>query len=120
MADPITTLLVLYFITPATSDSNVNTSEEKRILEAKKIWTLQSTSQIPTENPSMCVSIGTKLIQQFTNVSTMTVRAYCLCPEKTEDNDVCFNQRETEKKGLAAQPHVGTIVTLGPNGAMKK
>jgi hypothetical protein len=53
-----TTLLILYFTTPA--ETVHLKPEQKPKYETKKVWTLQSTSQIPTENPNMCVSIGTK------------------------------------------------------------
>src|ERR1700730_2218079 len=130
MPDPVsnifqTTLLILYFTTPASTVPQM-TAEQKKVYEAKKIWTLQSTSEVPTENPNMCVAIGTNFFHEFTELGNLTIRAYCLCPEKVIDNDACFNKRKKdaeiaksiESKGLRAPPPSGTIIRLGPNSTL--
>src|SRR5262249_5214965 len=119
MADPVlgmfqTTLLVLYFVSPA---QNVKAPFVKKDLESSKVWSLQATSQIPTENPNMCAAMGIKLIHEFDDVSTVTVRAYCMCPEKVIKNDICYNRIEAERKLLSLAPgaKTGTIIRLGPD-----
>jgi hypothetical protein len=107
MADPIinlfqTTLLVFYFITPA---ETVHISPGKKAgFEKTKIWTLQSTSQIPTENPTMCAANGKLLLKRFEQVSTVAVRAYCLCPEHTTGaDDICDKEKDANAKLFSAQ-----------------
>jgi hypothetical protein len=119
MADPVsaafqTTLLILYFVTPAV---NIPQGQSKKAFETKAIWTLQSTSQIPLENSDICSQMGTKLINQFKHVYTITVRAYCLCPQG-DGNKVCFNNQaqiatfaQQATHGEKSQP---TIMLLGP------
>jgi hypothetical protein len=117
-----TTLLVLYFTTGATTVKVDKTTKPK--FEAKKLWTLQTTNQIPTENPNMCLSIGLQYIHEFDEVSTVTVRAYCICPEATDGNDACFNQKTRDEnspriKSLKANvPKTGTILRLGPDSTL--
>ena len=134
MADPVltsaaaakllqTTLLVLYFTTDATT-VKIN-QKTKPKFEATKLWTLQTTSQIPTDNPNMCLSIGVQYIHEFDEVSTVTVRAYCICPEASLDNDACFNQKGLDKKSARIQsiapivPTTGTILRLGPDSTLQ-
>jgi hypothetical protein len=125
-----TTLLVLYFTTGATT-VKVNT-KTKPEFEKKKIWALQSTSQIPTENPNMCLSIGLKYIHEFDEVSTVTVRAYCICPgtgvaatqTETQTNDACLNQQRLDAlnpriQALPAGAPQATIIRLGPNSTLQ-
>jgi hypothetical protein len=109
-----TTLLILYFVTPAV---NIPPGASKKVFETNAIWTLQSTSQISLENSDVCRQMGTKLINQFKHVYTITVRAYCLCPQG-DGNTVCFNnQKEIDTfknqatHGEHSQP---TIKLLGP------
>ena len=124
MPDPVTnvfqtTLLVLYFITPA---ETVNISGKKSDFENTKLWTLQATSQIPTENPSMCVANGKLLIAKFDRVSTVAVRAYCLCPERlTGTGDACDKERDENKKTFGLMkltPPPAAIVPIGPDTEM--
>lgn len=110
-----TTLLLLYFVTPA-----VNThGENKKEFESKAIWTLQATSQIPFENSAICSQLGTKLINQFSKVYTVTLRAYCLCPHG-DGSKVCFNNQEERENFInsltAGRPRKSepTIIPLGP------
>jgi hypothetical protein len=119
MADPLstafqTTLLILYFVTPAV---NVPGGEGKKVFETKTIWTLQSTSQISLEDSDTCHKMGTKLINQFKHVYTITVRAYCLCPHG-DGNKVCFNNQngldEFKSHATHGQESGPTIMLLGP------
>jgi hypothetical protein len=121
-----TTLLVLYFTTTATTVKVDQTSKPK--YEKTKIWTLQSTSQIPTENPNMCLTIGTQYIHEFDDVSTMTVRAYCICPEAAmaeKEKNACFNQQQRDQNSArmrSIQPPgapSATILRLGPNSTLE-
>jgi len=70
-----TTLLLLYFIAPATKGLKD---------ETKVVWTLQSTVQIQFKSPEACRRIGMQLIDDIEPVVTMTVRAYCLCEDGNE------------------------------------
>jgi hypothetical protein len=117
MAEPVstlfqTTLLILYFVTPAV---NVPIGETKKDFESTAVWTLQSTSQITLENSDVCSQMGTKLINQFNHVYTVTVRAYCMCPHG-DGNKVCFNNQniiDSFAKDTKKQP-TATIIPLGP------
>jgi hypothetical protein len=107
-----TTLMILYFVTPAV---NVPKGETKKDFETKAVWALQSTSQITLENSDVCSQMGTKLINQFNHVYTITVRAYCMCPQG-DGNKVCFNNQNTFDnftKDKKNQP-TATIIPLGP------
>lgn len=110
-----TTLLLLYFITPA---ANVPTSETKDAQEKKAIWTLQSSSQISLPDPDTCISTALQMMAEIKPVRTLTVRAYCLCPHGT-GNKECFNDERfhafiAEKKegGAVARP---TVQAIGPS-----
>ena len=113
-----TTLLVLYFVTPAATVDL--TGIDKAKFEQTKLWTLQSTSQIMTENPDMCVANGKLLIDTFANVSTVSVRAYCLCPQNVRKKDVCDKARAAMQtlavKGIKPPP--AAIIPIGPNTPM--
>ncbi len=135
MPDPVTTifqttLLVLYFITPAATVHLKPGQKEKEKFETTKVWTLQSTSQISTENPNMCAVNGKLLLQKFEQVSTVTVRAFCLCPEHlTGSGDICDKAQQesvesfsksnkvTEDKARELAPP-DTIVPIGPDTPM--
>jgi hypothetical protein len=67
-----TTLLILYFISPAQKGPKD---------EANRIWTLQSTVSMQFTSHDACKIIGNQLINDIKPVATMTVRAYCLCPD---------------------------------------
>jgi hypothetical protein len=125
MPDPITnifqtTLLVMYFITPA---ETVHLKPgQKTDFEKSKIWTLQSTNQIPTENPNMCVANGKLLLQEFEQVSTIAVRAYCLCPEHpAAPGDACDKAKGKNLDFFTAKhltPPPATIIPIGPDTLM--
>jgi hypothetical protein len=87
-----TTLLILYFIT---SPAHIPPGE-KKVQEIKANWTLQTTSQLQTEDPNSCVSLGKKMIKEFEPVNTSTIRLYCICPKEAV-SEVCFNQEEKKK-----------------------
>jgi hypothetical protein len=119
-----TTLLVLYFITPA---ETVNlgpapgSTDKKKAFEKTKIWTLQSTSQIPTETPNMCVANAKLLYEKFQLVSTVTIRTYCLCPANPPPNNVCDEAQKAQtnaflEKGKSPPPAV--IIEIGPDTPM--
>ena len=123
MVDPVTTmfqttLLVLYFVTPA--ETAHLQPGKKSDFEKSKIWTLQSTSQIPTENPDMCVANGKLLIAQFEQVSTVTVRAYCLCPEHTGSNNACDRAKQKNIASFLGKgsPPPAAIAPIGPDTPM--
>lgn len=99
-----TTLLLLYFVSPP-----VNGPKN----EAKRIWTLQSTSQIQTPTPKACVVIGNQMIEEILPVSTMTVRAYCLCAHG--DGNACVQSQDLQPFARApnAEPRP-TVQRLGP------
>jgi hypothetical protein len=117
-----TTLVVLYFTTAA---KTVTVNEKtKPDFEKHNIWTLQSTSQIPTENPNMCLELGVLYIHEFDDVSTITVRGYCMCPDealKVDDNNACINQKKKDiakKKAFVVGKPQATIIRLGPNSTV--
>lgn len=110
-----TTLLLLFFVVPP---AHVPPGESKVVQETKGVWTLQSTSQIQTQNPDMCISIAKKMMKEVDPVNTLTVRAYCLCPAGNGSN-LCFNDDEHAKAMTmaitkpAAMPRP-TVQTIGP------
>jgi hypothetical protein len=113
MAEPTTggvfstTLLLLYFITPA---ANVPAGETKDVQEKKAIWTFQSASQIELSDPDICTSTALQMMDEIRPVRTMTVRAYCLCPNGIEyqGNKECFNEEEFNRH--IAQKRLGEFV----------
>jgi hypothetical protein len=121
-----TTLLVLYFVTPAETvhlpSLNGNKAlAAKEAFEKTKIWTLQSTSQVSTESPYMCVANGKLLQEKFAQVSTATVRLYCLCPEDSVKNKDPNCEKEQQRTGRlklldknGASPPAA-IIEIGPD-----
>jgi hypothetical protein len=95
-------LLILYFTTPAAPGAKV---------ESKKVWTLQSTSQMEFHSSEACHRIGKQLIAYVQPVATMTVRAYCLCEAGT--GTVCPTDTE-HLVGPDVKP-VPTVEPLGPS-----
>jgi hypothetical protein len=125
MADVVTsmlqtTLLVLYFTAPAKTVHLDGTPAAKDAFEKTQTWTLQSTSQISTENPDMCVTNGVLLLQKFAAVSTVTVRLYCLCPQQqsANNNNVCDHAKQENARALSRFNKVAppaAIIEIGPN-----
>jgi hypothetical protein len=117
-----TTLLVLYFIAPAKTVHLDGSLKAKQTFEKSQTWILQSSSQIPTENPNMCVADGILLLQKFAEVSTVTVRLYCLCPEQAvKKYKVCDQARQENAKALARfnlGPPPTAIIEIGPGTQM--
>jgi hypothetical protein len=117
-----TTLLVLYFTTPATmsipSDYFTKEKHLKADYEATKIWTLQSTSQIPVEDPDMCVALGEEFIHQFDTIGTVTVRAYCMCPRADNSRDICHDKQDKTIQLMSKLQEIpaatSAIISLGP------
>src|SRR5215813_9613294 len=83
-----TTLLLMFFTTPPANGPKV---------ESESFWSLQSTSQIPAENPEMCTKLAWDMINEIKPVRTLTVRAYCLCPAGN-GTDLCFNAEEANRQ----------------------
>lgn len=78
----------MYFVTPAAPGPKV---------ESKRVWTLQSTSQTEFDQPNDCFSIGQQVLAAIEPVATMTVRAWCLCPNVQDQ--VCESQaKKTTQK----------------------
>jgi hypothetical protein len=117
-----TTLLVLYFIAPAKTISLNGTTEAKDTFEKSQLWTLQSTSQVSTENPNECVADGILLRQKFAPVSTVTVRLYCLCSEQAVKNYPVCDQAKKESVPLLARSKLGppptAVIEIGPGTQM--
>ena len=64
-------LLLLFFVTsPAPGPKD----------ESKRVWTLQSTTQIEMDGTDACHRIGRDMMAYIKPVGNLTVRAYCLCP----------------------------------------
>jgi hypothetical protein len=93
-----TTLLILYFISPAQKGPKD---------EANRIWTLQSAVSMQFTSHEACRDNGNQLINDIKPVATMTVRAYCLC----EDSQVAAAAGESAgskcKKGDATTEELG-------------
>lgn len=114
MAEPTaglfpTTLLLLYFITPAV---NIPSGENKDAQEKKDIWSFQSSSEIQLPDPDTCTSTALQMMAEIKPVRTMTVRAYCLCPHGMENrgNKECFNEEAVQAR--IAQQKKGEIQTV--------
>jgi hypothetical protein len=106
-----TTLLLMFFVSPP---MHVPKGETKAVLETKSVWTLQSTTQIQTQNPYMCGKIAKDMMDEIEPVQTLTVRAYCLCPAGNGTN-LCFNEEQIRAllaKKLRPRP---TVQPIGPN-----
>ena len=71
-------VLILYFVT---TPAHI-TRQKKKVQEINANWTLQTTSQLQTEDPDSCVWLGKKMIKEFEPVNTSTIRLYCICPER--------------------------------------
>jgi hypothetical protein len=105
MADPVTagvfptTLLLLYFTTPA---ANLPANETKDMQEKKALWTFQSSSEISLPDPDTCTSTALQMMAEIKPVRTMTVRAYCLCPNSKVGNKERFNDKD--EKGHFVKP----------------
>ncbi|WLA40200.1 hypothetical protein QNJ95_01050 [Bradyrhizobium elkanii] len=82
--------MILYFVT---SPAHIPTGEKKKVQEMNANWTLQATSQVQTEDPDSCASLGIKMAKEFEPVNTSTIRLYCVCPKGSE-SEVCFNKEE--------------------------
>jgi hypothetical protein len=106
-----TTLLLLFFITPPANGPKV---------ESTSLWTLQSTSQLQTQDPEMCVQIALDMMKEVKPVKTLTVRAYCLCPAGNGSN-LCFNEDEARAAISSADPKRprATVLPIGPNTTIK-
>jgi len=108
-----TTLLLLYFVT---SPASVPKGTPKETLEKTSVWTLQSASQIPTQNPDMCTKIAVDMINEIAPVATLTVRAYCLCPAGN-GSDKCFNEEQLQRElsnTRSQLPIAPTVQRIGP------
>jgi hypothetical protein len=103
-----TTLLLMFFITPP---AKVPMGEHKVDQEKKVVWTLQSTSQIQTPSPEVCLDLGNKMISEVDPVNNLTIRAYCLCP--IGDGKICLNSTDAVTS-LNAKPIGGTVQRIGP------
>jgi hypothetical protein len=129
MADVVTsvfttTLLVLYFVAPAKTVHLNGTIKAKEAFEKNQLWTLQSASEITTENPNECVANGLVLRGKFAPVSTVTVRLYCFCSaEALKHFDVCENAN-TENVSFLARSNVAApptaVIEIGPDTQMPK
>jgi hypothetical protein len=106
-----TTLLLLFFVTTVTQNT---TGEAKRVQETKSVWTLQSTSEIQTPDPSVCADLANQMIAEFDIVNTVTVRAYCLCPVGDGKN-ICMNSQGAEAQANERRPLGGTAWRIGPD-----
>lgn len=117
-----TTLLVLYFVTPAKTVHLSGTPEAKDAFEKSQLWTLQSTSEVAAADPNECVANGLLLRQKFAPVSTFTVRLYCLCPKEALGKfAVCDQEKQKSlhaltRSKLSAPPTA--IIEIGPGTQM--
>ena len=96
-------LLLLFFVTPPAPGPKQ---------ESKKVWTLQSTSQMEMDNSDACHRIGKAMINYIKPVATLTVRAYCLCPNG--DGERCPPDTERLARGAEAF-NTPTVEPLGPS-----
>jgi hypothetical protein len=109
MATFPTTLVIMYF---ATTPVHIPPGEPKDIQEQNANWTLQTTSQIQTEDPKSCLSIGIKMTKEFLPVNTSTIRVYCICPVGSEE-EVCLNKEE--KQVAEERKHKQELFKKDPN-----
>jgi len=111
MADPFTTTLVLmYFITPP---AKIPPGQSKVDQEAKAAWTLQSADHIDTPNSTACVLYAKKLLAAVNPVNTLTLRAYCLCPNGDGDKK-CYAPILDPQIAEAREPTSPAIQAIGP------
>jgi hypothetical protein len=94
-------LLLLFFVTPAAPGPKE---------ESKKVWMLQSTSQMEMDNSDACHRIGKDMMAYIKPVATLTVRAYCLCPNG--NGTICPSDTERERRGADAF-RIPTVEPLG-------
>ena len=116
MADPLTTTLVLmYFITPP---AKIPPGQSKVDQEAKAAWTLQSADHIDTPDSTACVLYAKKLLVAVNPVNTLTLRAYCLCPNGDGDKK-CYAPAVSKLiAGQVREPTSPAIQAIGPTTAM--
>jgi hypothetical protein len=113
MADPLTTtLVVMYFVTPP---AKLLPHEEKETFEARVPWTLQSTDHIETEDSVHCVVYAKKLMIAVRPVNTVTLRAYCLCPNGDGDKNCYAPTAEKHISAVGGPAPQPTIQAIGPN-----
>lgn len=111
MADILpTTLLLLYFIAPP---AHVEKGDTKTTLEAKSVWTLQSTVRLDFKSPDACKKIGLKMIDEIEPVTTVTVRAYCICENGNGSKCPDDTWSTLEKFGQRTEDTLPTIEALG-------
>jgi hypothetical protein len=112
-----TTLLLLYFITPP---AEIKKHETKSHFEARSVWTLQSTVRLDFNSPDACKKIGWKMIDEVEPVTTLTVRAYCIC-ENGNGEDKCPDDtwHNIMEKGQKIENTFPTVESLGKRGPSK-
>lgn len=111
MADPIaTTLVIMYFVTAPTKLSSQMPKEK---WEPKVAWTLQSTNTIETADAKTCISYARQLFSVVREVDTMTVRAYCLCPDGDGKSN-CYSEPDGKSPTAVRGPRVPTVQRIGP------
>src|SRR6267142_2120173 len=111
MADPLTTTLVLmYFVTPP---AKLQPHEDKATFEARVPWTLQSSDHIETQDSIHCVTYAVKLLAALDPVNTVTLRAYCLCPNGDGDKN-CYAPTTDKLIAAVGQTPQPTIQAIGP------
>lgn len=111
MADPITTtLVIMYFVTAPTK---LAAQMPKEKWEPKVAWTLQSTNTIETVDAKTCISYARQLFSVVREVDTMTVRAYCLCPDGDGKSN-CYSEPEDKSPMAVVRSRLPTIQRIGP------
>lgn len=117
MADALTTTLVLmYFVTPP---AKLLPHEDKATFEARVPWTLQSSDHIETEDSVHCVTYALKLLAALDPVNTVTLRAYCLCPNGDGDKN-CYAPTKDKQIAATGQTPQQTIQAIGPTTKLPK
>jgi hypothetical protein len=86
-------LLLLFFITPPSPGKKD---------EAKRVWTLQNTVQMEMENSDACHRIGKRMMEYVEPVATLTVRAYCICPNGNGTTCPADTERDLRPPGAPA------------------
>lgn len=81
--------------------------------EAKRAWTLQSSSALEFSTPQGCNAAGKAITQSLVSVNTVTMRAWCFC-ESTDPTKKC---PETKDKShlmiLESLPKKSDDVSVG-------
>jgi len=115
-------LYVMLFSTPAATVTNnaeksclkhQDVKEIEQILvcrpkfEAKRIWSLQATSQFEYKEFESCVRTQDQLMADTNVASTMTMRTWCFCEAANQDcppDDLAYRlantYRDCERKGI--------------------